>query len=42
MKLLHVAVWRLSLGMAGVLSFWAFSFYAAMMEEVEYDTDDAP
>ena len=35
MKLLHVAVWRLSLVMAVVLSVWAFSFYAAMMEEVD-------
>ena len=35
MKLLHVAVWRLLLVMAVVLSVWAFSFYAAMMEEEE-------
>ena len=41
MKLLHVAVWRLSLVMAVVLSVWAFSFYAAMMEEVDDETDDA-
>lgn len=41
MKLMHAAVWRLSLVMAVVLTVWAFCFYAAMMEEVDDETDDA-
>ena len=41
MKLFHLVMWRVSLLLTAVLTFWAVFFYWAMMEEVNDETDDS-
>ena len=41
MKLFHLVMWRVSLLLTVVLTFWAVFFYWAVMEEVNDETDDS-
>lgn len=41
MKLFHWVMWRVSVLLVLVLSFWAVFFYWAMIEEVNDETDDS-